>query len=126
MTSFLPTRPPRILLVDDDPSFGSILTRLAAAGNIHLEHRASPRGLDVSKVRESYDVIITDYDLENVTGIQLIHSLEACDQSLPTVLISSHQEIRREMPRSVIYSLCKSEGPQRILVAALWALDAMK
>jgi CheY-like chemotaxis protein len=117
---------PRVLLIDDDPLFGAILSRLAQAGNIVLDHVVSSRSMDMHNIRDAYDFIITDYDLGNVTGIQLIQSLEACNQALPAILVSSYGGIPHpKLPPSILFSLHKCEGPQRILYRALCAYNGI-
>lgn len=111
---------PRILLIDDDPLFGAILDRMARQGNIPLRHILSPRLLNVTGLRKSYDLLIVDYDLQNMTGIQLVRGLEGMLQSLPTLLVSSYNRITSgPLPESVFASLHKSEGPQKILWSVL-------
>lgn len=111
---------PRLLLVDDDPLFGHILTRVARAGNIQLTHTLSPRTMNTLEVRKSFDVMIIDYGLTNVTGVQLVRALENCEQSLPTVLVSSYKILpSKTLPASIVLILHKSEGPQKILHATL-------
>lgn len=112
--------------MDDDPLFGNILSKLAIAGNIHLEYVASLKKLDMENLKERYDLIITDYDLENLTGIQLIRVLEACNQILPTIMVSSYGKVPTgDLPPSVICSLNKSEGPQKILYNAVCAFQTL-
>ena len=121
---FVFCRAPRVLLIDDDPLFGVILFRVALAGKIALNHVVSPGAVEADKIRETYDFIITDYDLGNITGVQLIHSLEACNQALPTILVSSYRGIPSpNLPQSILYSIHKCEGPQRILYAAVHAFN---
>ena len=123
---FLFSTAPRVLLIDDDPLFGAILSRLAKAANIVLKHEASPGAVDAHKIRDNYDFIIADYDLQKVTGIQLIQSLESCNQALPTILVSSYGGVpSTKLPPSILLSLHKCEGPQRILYAALCAYNKM-
>jgi CheY-like chemotaxis protein len=122
LEGFLFPSAPRVLLVDDDPLFSGILSRLAISGNIRLEHVASPREVELATLRATYDLIITDYDLPNITGVQMIRSLELCRQDLPTVLITSFDEIpEKPLPSSVLLSMHKWEGPQRILYSSLTA-----
>ena len=119
-SEFVFHRAPRVLLIDDDPLFGGIVLRLAQAGNIILKHAKSLKALHGLDIKNSFDLIITDFELENVTGIQLIKILESRNQALPTILISSYSRIlSRHLPLSIVYTLHKCEGPQRILYAAL-------
>jgi CheY-like chemotaxis protein len=119
---FSVTRAPRILLIDDDPLFGKTLTRVAHSANIPLVYTTTPRAVDATKIRALFDVIITDYDLQNVTGIQIIQRLEIFNQALPTILVSSYLGFRvPNLPASILFTIHKCEGPQRILHAALCA-----
>ncbi len=111
---------PRILLVDDDPVFGMILRQTAEKAKLPLTHILSPAKLDIRKVRDNYDLLISDYDLENVTGVQLTRQLETFGQSLPTILISAYGKLPDvQLPNSILCSLQKAEGPQKILYTSL-------
>ena len=112
---------PQILVVDDDVVFGKIVGRIAELGGIPLTFVHCLKSWDWSS-HNKFDVVIVDYDLGHITGLQLIRSVENFCRSVPTILISSHLKIRRrEWPSSIVHFLHKSEGPQRILATALCA-----
>ncbi len=117
---------PRVLLIDDDPLFGGIFQRVAHTGNVYLHHIGSPNEVRAERVRKDYDLIICDYELKNLTALQMLRVLEAARQSLPTVLISSYLQFpKTKLPESVFACLHKSAGPQKILFETLSAFNKL-
>ncbi len=112
---------PKILLVDDDELFGAILVRVAREGGIALTHLTSPRPLSAGKVRGVFELLIIDYDLQNVTGAQVVRGMEEARYALPTLLVTSYGKLpsRLSLPSSIVCSVPKSEGPQKILLRAV-------
>jgi DNA-binding NarL/FixJ family response regulator len=80
-----------------------------------------------SSVRERYravdwncDLIITDYDLGRVTGIQLSNYLQNHLSHLPILIVSAYKQIdTRGWPPSVKGFLQKQIGPNAILDEAI-------
>ena len=111
---------PRILFVDDDALFGALMSRLAEKGKIPLCHVTSPREINLVRLKETYDIMILDYELQNVSGIQLVRSFEVLSLNIPTLLISSYSKLpNHQLPSSVISFMHKSNGPQAILWSAI-------
>lgn len=110
---------PRVLLVDDDLLFCTTLRRLAEHAGISLHTVTSVRSMEKIYFGAQFDVLITDYELPNITGIQLVRALEACGRGVPSVLVTSYAGVPGVLPSSILASLHKSEGPQRILCAAV-------
>ena len=110
----------RILLIDDDVVFSKIVDKVARLGGINLTVVNSLKGWDWSTYK-TYDAIVVDYDLGNITGIQLVRSLENENSAclVPTILVSSYRNPGRNWPASIRHFLHKSEGPQRILRVAI-------
>src|SRR5687768_5082220 len=76
---------PRVLLVDDDPSFGKILAKIAQQSHVTV---TVCHGLQ--EVGETtwwdYDAAIVDYDLGTSTGLEIIRQLERVRPEMPVIL----------------------------------------
>ncbi len=79
----------RILIVDDESSTRSTLQRLMAKlRNAKID--TASNGVDGLKLarRHWYDLIITDYHMPKMDGIDLIYTLRQEGYAIPMVLIS--------------------------------------
>ena len=117
---------PQILLVDDDPVFGKILSRLAEQSRVNLTYCRSLEEVG-EKASWHYHSAIVDYDLGTATGIELIRQLEKVLEAVPIILVSSSSSridipISR-WPESIKGFLQKSLGHVAILEAAVAAHD---
>jgi DNA-binding response OmpR family regulator len=118
-------RAPRILLIDDDELFGALAERYARGRNIRLTYLKSPRALALAGIRGGWDLMLVDYDLQNMTGFQLVRGLERLAQDVPTLIVTSHGRLpETERPAAVRGAVNKSEGLERILSLALLCLGA--
>lgn len=114
---------PNLLVVDDDPVFGRVLSKIAEKRNVPLTFCSSVR--EVGKLPNwGFDVGIIDYDLGVVTGLQFIDYLERFINKIPIILVSQYRQIKtQKWPGSVKNFLHKSVGPYEILSAAFHAHD---
>lgn len=112
---------PRVLLIDDEETFGQLMSRVALKAKIPLKY--FPRISEPSEIPD-FDVAVVDYDLGNVTGVQLARLFEHLGEVKPVILISESTDIRdKNWPHSVQKFMSKSEGPLSILLEALKATD---
>ncbi len=66
--------PQRVLLVEDSATMrGFVTSALESGGNFHVT--AAPSGFEALKIlpRASYDVIITDINMPDINGLELIN-----------------------------------------------------
>jgi len=118
---------PRILVVDDDPSFGKIMRRAAAYKGADvvvcksLEDFGSLSNFD-------FDVVLMDYDLGAVTGVELTKYLERLTKDeIPVVLVSqSNQKNAHQWPDSIREFVHKGLGPFAILDALFEAHEVSR
>lgn len=116
---------PRILLVDDDPVFGKILTRLAEQSRVHLTYCRSLDELG-EKAWWQFQAAIVDFDLGNSTGLELIAQLERILGPMPVILVSQGHLVDvapNRWPASVKGFIDKALGHVAILEAAIAAHD---
>jgi len=116
----------RVLLVDDDPSFGKIMSRISEQSNVQMTVCRS--WSEVEKVLSwKFDVAIVDYDLGDVTGIEITRHLESNSNKVPVILVSQSQMVDMPIsawPASIKGFFQKSVGHFAILEAALAAHDS--
>lgn len=115
-----PSVMPRILLVDDDPVYGKIMSRVAACFKAELTFVRSLTELSESDL-SSFDVAILDYDLGAVTGVELTNYLDHhCP--LPIVMVSAtERHPDRRWSDSIHEFLLKDAGPFAAIDAAFEA-----
>lgn len=117
-----PEERPRILLVDDDPTFGRIMARASDLKDIAMTCCKSIDDLAALN-NWNFDVIIMDYDLGAVTGFELTKYLENfTDRNIPVVLVSGTKpKGGQRWPVTIREFVHKSCGAFAILDAAFEA-----
>ena len=108
--------PRRILVVDDDVT----IRRLSKAVLIHHGFQVDAAedgaaGWDALRVNQ-YDLLITDNNMPNVTGVELVKKLRSADMTLPVILVSGliPDELNRN-PRLLDATLLKPFTSQELL-----------
>jgi CheY-like chemotaxis protein len=92
--------PTRILLVEDDNHIGRIIElSLPELGTPYTftSVLSAEEGLELWQ-REPFDLLITDYNLRGLTGLQMVMQLQAQGITVPTLLVTAYDspEVRRE------------------------------
>lgn len=114
---------PRVLLVDDELTFGKIVLKVAEKESIPVHFISSVKELQ-SLAKLEFDIAILDYDLGNVTGVQLARFIEKYFSDIPIVLTSDSPDLRdKNWPKSVIGFVSKSQGPNHLLMNVLKLYD---
>jgi CheY-like chemotaxis protein len=109
---------PKILLIDDDVSFTKIISK--AAGRKHLSVVECTSIRQVGKLPFwNFDIALIDYDLGDITGVQLTDIVSHL-REIPVLLLSQYRQITmRGWPDCIKGFLHKSAGPFAILQAAI-------
>jgi DNA-binding response OmpR family regulator len=86
--------PPRILLVDDDAVFrqfyAKVLIRSGYKVDTAEDGEAGWKVLDAGRDEpDSYDLLITDQNMPNLSGYELIEKLRSAHMALPVILVSA-------------------------------------
>ncbi len=92
-TSTLPEVQARILIVDDHPNTGVTLARILEGIHSSVKILTAFNGQEaLTIVGEGVDVLIVDFLMPDMTGLQLIERLRAMPirQPVRTILISAH------------------------------------
>ena len=110
-----PTIPLKVLLVDDDASFGKIMLRSARLRGIDLTFCVAID--EVAKYsHETFDLALIDFHLGSVTGVEFSEYLTRYNfGALDTIIIShSQQNISQQWPINARRFLNKKIGPHQI------------
>jgi len=80
--------PGRVLVVDDDP----VIRELTAAALTKAGHLVdiAKDGVEAWRILQlhGYDLLITDYNMPGLSGVQLIKNLRAAGMNLPVILVT--------------------------------------
>jgi LmbE family N-acetylglucosaminyl deacetylase len=117
----------RILLVEDDPVAGGILTELLAG----------PGGFDVTQSSDSaqalkqvsshsWDLVLTDVELPGMSGLELLQELKRLAPDLPVAVITSHVSLENAVQalRDQANEFLEKSAPPDQLLASITALVA--
>jgi LmbE family N-acetylglucosaminyl deacetylase/CheY-like chemotaxis protein len=81
----------RILLVEDDPDTARFITRvLEKRGGYDVEHASSPPVALPRLSAERWDMVITDIEMPDMTGIELLETLRRKAPAMPVAVITAH------------------------------------
>jgi CheY-like chemotaxis protein len=114
------TEKPRILLVDDDRDMcESLADVLTLDTDFRVEHTTSPTEA-IEKVRQrEYDLVILDYKMPEMNGIELLDHLKNIREDLTAFILTafiSHDLIEQ----------AKKLGASRVLSKFIWPDEILK
>lgn len=92
------TRPPRVLLIDDDTRVLKSLSALLNSRGISADTAESGRiGIELARSTE-YDLVVSDFAMQNTTGREVVAALKSAMPNVPIVIISgwSYRQISEE------------------------------
>ena len=105
----------RLLIVDDDVIYRMVLKTFLTQ---HFDIDESPSAEDASILIEStnYSLVITDNNMEEITGIQLI---EQFNKKVPCILMSSENAEKEAYKAGAVYFFNKKQTPTLLSKKAL-------
>lgn len=116
----------KLVLIDDDPLFGNIMARYAKSRGVEIDYFSSLLEMgSVGRLGE-YDGAIVDYDLGDLTGIDIAEYLSVFFGDIPMVLVSSQQRdqsVPKTWPDSVRKFVHKNAGYDAIFTQTLECID---
>jgi len=84
----------KILVVDDDPSFNSMLSSFLSRNNYQVDTAFSSKSaLSIFKSKQ-FDLVLTDFKLPDMDGLKLIEHIKQEKPDLPVILITNYSDIR--------------------------------
>lgn len=111
-----------ILLIEDDPVFATLVSSVARAERLPLTVHSSLAELGTFARLGEFDVVILDYNLDNINGVEISEYVTAFFQNVPVILISAYssEDFReKQWPPSVRRFISKNAGVRMILDAAM-------
>ena len=108
-----------IVLIDDDPGFNIIMSRVAEQMGVRLFAYESLEDLGMVSLMNSYDIAIVDYDLGTVNGLEVAQYAKSFFKDLPIYLISSQErEPSPNWPDNIVKFSSKKQGYANIVQMA--------
>lgn len=91
-------RPAEILVVDDDPLLRlGMVCMLREMGYSPLSAQDGARALPHIDKGTPIDLLITDYNMPGINGVELAHRMERARPGLQVLIVSGQQEISGEL-----------------------------
>jgi len=120
-------RPRRILVVDEDSDLRLLYSDLLARPGYSVD--AAENGVAAWQAlnTESYDLLITDNSMPNVTGIELLRKVRAARMALPVIMATGRlpgEDITRHPWFQPVATLLKPYTPAELLGTVKEALRA--
>ena len=118
-----------ILYVDDEPAVGLILEdTLERAGHRAVGARNVPEALQILG-RDSVDLIISDYRMPGITGLEFIDMLQREGHDVPLLMLTGYASIEHAVSAikaGAIDYITKPVQPEQIELAVAQALQVVK
>ncbi len=76
----------RILVAEDDADIRRLNTEVLAASGYHVDAAEDGVAAWEALQRDDYDLLITDYDMPKVTGVELLQKLHDSSLKLPVIM----------------------------------------
>lgn len=114
----------RVFLLDDDPVFCNLMAKVAKRHGVHLDAYESLMDLDSIGQILDYDVAIIDYNLQEMTGIEVGEYLRPFFAKTPVILVSIQDQSEIEephLPGAISQFVNKEVGCETILLTSLAA-----
>ena len=109
----------RILLVEDDPDAALYATHiLTRRGGCEVTHTSDPVAALALAAEQSWDLVLTDLDLPNMSGLEMLAALRQMLPGLPVVLITAK-------PRDTWSASADGYGPDAVLTKPVHADDLL-
>ncbi len=117
-----PDKPIHFLLIDDDVSFGKVVTRSAEQIQVKITHVVSLDDLKKNISLDGFDAVVLDYDLETTTGFAVAEILNTTARNKPVIMVSStnrpSQDHLSHLP-NIIGFVSKWSSPQEFLTKTI-------
>jgi two-component system response regulator HydG len=84
----------KLLVVDDDPAFNKMLTSFLTKKAYDVKSAHSPNSALQLLKENTFDLVLTDFKLPAMNGIQLMQEIKKLYNNIPVILITNYSDIR--------------------------------
>ncbi|PIB36962.1 sigma-54-dependent Fis family transcriptional regulator [Reichenbachiella sp. 5M10] len=84
----------KILVVDDDPSFNEMLSSYLRRQNHEVEQAFSAQSALSAFKSQVIDLVLTDFKLPGMDGLELIRTIKEERADMPVILITNYSDVR--------------------------------
>jgi two-component system, NtrC family, response regulator HydG len=85
---------PNILVVDDDRDICLVLSKFLAKNNYMVDlANTGEEGLSLLR-RSEYDLILCDYKLPDLTGVELLQKIKILNSAVPVIIITAYSDVK--------------------------------
>ncbi|MBC8047961.1 MAG: sigma-54-dependent Fis family transcriptional regulator [Fimbriimonadaceae bacterium] len=117
----------KVLIIDDDPTFCTMLKGFLLKKEFDVEAVFSgTEGLNEVQ-KNKYDIVLSDFRLPDVNGLDLLQSIRQDKPALPVIIMTSYADIRiavQAMKMGAFEYVTKPVNPDEILLTIKNALNA--
>ncbi|NMM49470.1 sigma-54-dependent transcriptional regulator [Marinigracilibium pacificum] len=117
---------PKILVIDDDPSFNMMLTTFLKRNDFEVESAHSAESGISFINKNKIDLVLTDYKLPDQDGISVIKEVKENHQGTPVILMTHYADIRTAVKSIQIGAyefVTKPVNPDELLLLVKRALS---
>ena len=83
----------RILIVDDDPYFLRILSRILSGENFQVKTAEGASQAAQALHENSFDLVISDLRLPDGDGVSILHEIRKAGMEIPVVILTAYGEV---------------------------------
>ncbi|NRA67586.1 MAG: response regulator [Pseudobacteriovorax sp.] len=112
----------KVVLVDDDQVFGKLMNKEASGLGVQLDYFDSLESIGFISKLKDYDIIIVDFMMEHINGIEIAAYIPSFFQDKRLVLISNthlETELNQPLPDYIDEFVHKKVGTKEIINRAL-------
>lgn len=118
-----------ILLVEDDPTFSSILNGFLKRHEYEVETHYSIQGGLGAIEKKRFDIVLLDYRLGDGNGLEIVDALRNKGQTTPAIIMTSFDDVRtavKAMRKGVYDYITKPVNPEELLMVLQECLNSDK
>jgi DNA-binding response OmpR family regulator len=87
------TRVMRILVVEDEERLARLISRVLAEEGYAVETEANGRQALMRALADEYDLLIVDWMLPDLSGVQLVKRLRAAEVGTPAIMLTARDQV---------------------------------